>query len=1008
MPDLKEGSMKKTMTAWIFFGLFIGIEISISEDTLGQCISRSFELRYFTDDARADGKTDFKGETEYFTTDERVEYLTQYAQAAKDVFKDPLLDQKVVPESQLRDVMGRLKSQPLPHIRDRILLDSWKWMGYRENSHEEEKARLSVWTDQKSVRVSQGQLVFIDDGRIVMPVEQQEWRFFLEAELRAQSATLVLLSDSGKTIARVSVQNGRLRVYSPDGNKSFNLTGKKSLLLKLEVDLEYSRYNVFADGELMADFVRLPGQGVFNTLEITGEKGTALDNVYAVGYRKSIYTEDIHSRDMPFSIKTFLDEDYELDSDLTGWQFIEYDDTRWNNTSLPHPHGGERYKAEDLYMRTVFVPGEFERASLHFETLDPGGEIWLNGRIIMVRHHRRPGQIDISKYLLSGEPNILAVRVYPNKVEYTNRHTSSDLHTGWFAGRMHIDLTAKRYIKDLFTYTRSIGDTVRQEIRFTLINEDWEYKENEITKHRIFNGHLRLEIYPWYPDESTIPVATREIPVNLRLMRDVEVSSEVYIPEAELWSPERPFLYKIVATLFNENGDAIDDFVVTTGLRTVSQEGGTFRVNGKPSMMNGALLFGYKSPLDKIAMWLRAGPEEWLVKELLMVKNMNGNTIRMSIHHGMRGGVNDPRLAEIGDQLGIMFQWTTGTWVRTATPWYMDFEGISHYVKQVRNHPSIVMWQPGNHPKFTSFERETLPYCEMVYNAIYPHDPSRLISPAANATKMLAPADRYVPDIGEGSASSSSVWTAPKMTRGDMDHATGYGAEWTTLRCYPDSPEWSGEQGWRIRGYRRDYLDSKERAYFDFESEESIGQPNWNLRKGKPYYKIKSYELDYDIGSIGRHLTFDEWEESQAWQAFSAFEAYKKKRWLDYDGLAWCCLHGGGNTATYQKPLIDYYGHAKLSFYSLRMAFQETLAASHDVDIVYGPGDLMKPVIMHLGESIMVNLIVEVQDMNGRILASEVYREIPLKGGRTVTELPGFRPELAEGYYRVIYTVNHI
>src|SRR5690606_4259467 len=60
-----------------------------------------------------------------------------------------------------------------------------------------------------------------------------------------------------------------------------------------------------------------------------------------------------------------------------------------------------------------------------------------------------------------------------------------------------------------------------------------------------------------------------------------------------------------------------------------------------------------------------------------------------------------------------------------------------------------------------------------------------------------------------------------------------------------------------------------------------------------------------------RELRFEEWELSQAWQAFSAYEAIRKKRWLGYDGFAWCTLRGGGNNGTYMKPLTDYYGTAR-------------------------------------------------------------------------------------------------
>ena len=222
---------------------------------------------------------------------------------------------------------------------------------------------------------------------------------------------------------------------------------------------------------------------------------------------------------------------------------------------------------------------------------------------------------------------------------------------------------------------------------------------------------------------------------------------------------------------------------------------------------------------------------------------------------------------------------------------------------------------------------------------------------------------------------------------------------------YPNPPDWSGAQGWREAGYRTDYLNSRERAYFDFENEESIGQPNWTLRKGKPSYQIKSYELKYDVGSIGRQLTVGEWQESQAWQAFSAFEAYKKKRWLDYDGLAWCTLHGGGNTATYQKPLIDYYGHAKLAYHAVKMALQNTLAGSDNVDVVYGPDDEIEPVIMHLGEEKNVAVKVTVKDLQGNVIHEKRYENVSLQSGRTVKKLRPLKGINLEGYYMIQYEV---
>ncbi|MCP5112100.1 MAG: glycosyl hydrolase family 2, partial [bacterium] len=288
------------------------------------------------------------------------------------------------------------------------------------------------------------------------------------------------------------------------------------------------------------------------------------------------------------------------------------------------------------------------------------------------------------------------------------------------------------------------------------------------------------------------------------------------------------------------------------------------------------------------------------------------------------------------------------------------------------------------------------------------NDPSRLISPVASQSRLKTRNDNGTLDHAGKPVESIPAWTAPQLTRGNMDHTTGYGAAWATLRKFPHPPSWQGEEGWRGQDYRVDFLNSGKRAYFDFESEESAAQPNWTLRKGKPSYQQKSYELDYDQGSIGRRLRVDEWEESQAWQAFSGYEAYRKKRWLDYDGLAWCNLRGGPNTATYQKPLVDYWGHAKMAFYAVRMAFQKALAGSRNVDLAYGPADEIPIVIMNLGAARNVDLTVTVRDPAGEEIHRKLYRNIHLPAGRTTVNLPAYKPVVpVDGFYAVNYSLTH-
>lgn len=96
----KKITVKKYMKQIMKFKYLVIISlVLLSQKIAAQEVSKSFELRYFTKDAKANGETDFKGETEYFDTEQRVEYLNKYAEVAKQFFDDPNLDTKVVGEA---------------------------------------------------------------------------------------------------------------------------------------------------------------------------------------------------------------------------------------------------------------------------------------------------------------------------------------------------------------------------------------------------------------------------------------------------------------------------------------------------------------------------------------------------------------------------------------------------------------------------------------------------------------------------------------------------------------------------------------------------------------------------------------------------------------------------------------------------------------------------------------------------------------------------------------------
>ncbi len=995
-----------------------------------QPISKSFELRYFTPDTLANGETDFKGETSVFTTDERIDFLSYYADEVSDYYDDQNLNTEIAPEKDVKKLMASIKPLPLPEVRTRIKLDEWRVLSSCPGQHEASLWELSKYKGAENMVVKDGAMCFIGDAKWKWDIDVQTWRFSLGCKIRlmeksCKAGFMLLDNATNKAFVKIEIRENNL-FYDSNREKEEGVPLGQNVWheIKIEGSLdnfnETQRYNLYIDGILIADFVpSTEDVNWVNSIEISSSSGLEIDELWGIGYQRT--TQERY----PFYPATFIDENFEQKPSLDGWQTAFYDDRQWRKTNLPFGQGSERYKGEDLYFRNKVKIHNFKRAYLNVEAIDPGGEIWVNGKLAGLVKDRYPIKLDITKYLNPYSENQLAVKVnhfYLSPSEgQPNPHSALDNNATWFAGRVWLDLTDETFVDDVFFYTKNLKDGV------AVIQTDVSVQHKGALG---FKGMIKVKMGVWDEnfDNNLMEVAEKPLLIGPG-KKNINILFSVKNPK--LWEPNSPNLYKVVIEILNKDGITIDVHVFITGIRTVSQEGGTFRLNGKPFMLNGTQIMGFRSPIEKMMIWFRCPPEEWVAKEMLMTQNMNCNMLRIHVH-GWKGkavGVNDPRYAEYADQMGIMIISCPPAWIREGDWGQVDFEGYHKYMKQTQNHPSIVMWEIANHPNTFNINEayESDLFSETAYNAVYPYDPSRLISitshiahlsygndygtldkggrsllEAIGQVQTLDPGNQMAlnAEIGETNLEGNRIvatraWTAPMVTRGNQDVATGYGAEWSQLRKWPGA-------------YRQSFLDSNERAYFNFEHQESIGQPNWNLCKGKPWYLLQSYEWDYDKGSIGRRLTTNEWRESQAWQAFSAYEAIKKMRMLDYDGFSWCSLHGGSNMGTYKKPAIDFLGHGKLVYHIHKTVFQSILAGSNNVDVVYGPDDKITPMILNIGDERTVMLTVIVRDkFEGKVIDKKVYKNVKLNAGRTITELACFLPNLKQkGMYFIEYLVN--
>lgn len=187
--------------------------------------SRSFELRYMTDDAKANGETDFKGETQYFDTEQRIDFLKQYARIASCFFNDTAYNTKVVSEAEVNAALQKIKPQPSPTVRRRIPLDEWRYLGYREGQAAEDTLRMQRWQQEKGVSLDSGHLcVTAPEKRLSFSFSPQSWRFSLRWRVKVpathQLTSFALTDEAGNAAATLGFSsNGQFFYRTANGEE---------------------------------------------------------------------------------------------------------------------------------------------------------------------------------------------------------------------------------------------------------------------------------------------------------------------------------------------------------------------------------------------------------------------------------------------------------------------------------------------------------------------------------------------------------------------------------------------------------------------------------------------------------------------------------------------------------------------------------------------------------------------------------------------------------------------
>jgi len=171
-----------------------------------------------------------------------------------------------------------------------------------------------------------------------------------------------------------------------------------------------------------------------------------------------------------------------------------------------------------------------------------------------------------------------------------------------------------------------------------------------------------------------------------------EFEQNLAVKNPELWSPETPYLYTAVSTLYSNN-ELKDETTKRFGIRSINYDQKTgFSLNGKVRKFKGVCLHHDLGPIGT------AINKSALRRQLRILKDMGCDAIRSS--HNM------PSIEqlELCDEMGFMFlaesfdEWAKPKVENGYNRFFKDYaeKDIVNLVHATRNHPSIVMWSSGN------------------------------------------------------------------------------------------------------------------------------------------------------------------------------------------------------------------------------------------------------------------------------------------------------------------------
>jgi beta-galactosidase len=382
----------------------------------------------------------------------------------------------------------------------------------------------------------------------------------------------------------------------------------------------------------------------------------------------------------------------------SNWQLQGFDIPIYTNVKYPFspidpdpPHIPQEWNPVGSYRRQLTIPKEWQgrQVFVHFDGVKSAFYLWVNGQKVgYSQDSMTAAEFNITPFLRDGE-NVLAVEVY----RWCDGSYLEDQDTWRLSGiyrDVYLFSTPAVHLRDFFV--RCDFDEKYRDAALRVTGRVRDYSGRGAEGHSLEVSLLDAD---GKPVGGEVLVAGRIESVPSGGESAIELEARVASPRK--WSAEEPYLYVLLLTLKDKDGQVVEVERCNFGFRQVEIKRGQLLVNGVPVLLRGVDRHEHDPDQGQAIALSR------MVQDIELLKQNNINAVRTS-HYP-----DDPKWYELCDRCGIYL----------VDECNLESHGVSHsvpgsdprwkaacvdrmgnMVERDKNHPSVIIWSLGNEAGF--------------------------------------------------------------------------------------------------------------------------------------------------------------------------------------------------------------------------------------------------------------------------------------------------------------------